>query len=135
MVKLWAFWIVFNLILFAIPQSMVEGTVLILAPLAGLFVYALVTKDVMQSLLLGTFSMYILWHKFGAVNGFFADLMTSLSDEENHVYVLFLMWRCDHCIKKKRKYQKLCEVYHIQIWKKRENDPSIIGYLCRCNVD
>ena len=46
MVKLWAFWIVFNLILFAIPQSMVEGTVLILAPLAGLFVYALVTKGI-----------------------------------------------------------------------------------------
>ena len=67
MVKLWAFWIVFNLILFAIPKSMVEGTVLILVPLAGLFVYALVTKDVMQSLLLGTFSMYILWHKLGQI--------------------------------------------------------------------
>lgn len=92
MVKLWVFWIVFNLILFAIPKSMVEGTVLILAPLAGLFVYALVTKDVMQSLLLGTFSMYILWHKFGAVNGFFADLMTSLSDEENiTMYMSFFL--------------------------------------------
>lgn len=92
MVKLWAFWIVFNLILFAIPKSMVEGTVLILVPLAGLFVYALVTKDVMQSLLLGTFSMYILWHKLGAVNGFFADLMTSLSDEENiTMYMSFFL--------------------------------------------
>ena len=92
MVKLWAFWIFFNLILFAIPKIVVEGTVLILVPLAGLFVYALVTKDVMQSLLLGTFSMYILWHKFGAVNGFFADLMTSLSDEENiTMYMSFFL--------------------------------------------
>lgn len=71
---------------------MVDGTILILVPLAGLFVYALVTKDVMQSLLLGTFSMYILWHKLGAVNGFFTDLMTSLSDEENiTMYMSFFL--------------------------------------------
>lgn len=40
--------------------------------MAGLFIYALVTKDVMQSLLMGTFSMYILWYKFGSIIAFFA---------------------------------------------------------------
>lgn len=92
MVKLWTFWIIFNVILFAIPKGVVENTILILVPLAGLFIYALVTKDVMQSLLMGTFSMYIMWHKFGAVGGFFADLMTSLSDEENiTMYMSFFL--------------------------------------------
>ena len=92
---------------------------MILAPLAGLFVYALVTKDVMQSLLLGTFSMYILWHKFGAVNGFFADLMTSLSDERKILPCICPFFLCGGVIiaLKKRKYQKLCEVYHIKFGK------------------
>ena len=83
MIKLWAFWIIFNVVLFFIPQSMVEGSIWILVPLAGLFVYALVTKDVMQSILMGTFSMYILWYKTGAVGGFFNDVLVSLSDEDN----------------------------------------------------
>lgn len=56
MVKLWAFWIVFWVVLFLVPTKMVTGSFWILVPLAGLFVYALVTKDVMQSLVLGTFS-------------------------------------------------------------------------------
>lgn len=92
MVKLWTFWILFNVILFALPKGVVENTILILLPLVGLFIYALVTKDVMQSLLMGTFSMYIMWHKLGAVGGFFSDLMTSLSDEENiTMYMSFFL--------------------------------------------
>lgn len=92
MVKLWSFWIVFNVILFFIPKSVTEGSILILLPLAGLFVYALTTKDVMQSLLMGTFSMYILWYKFGVVGGFFNDLLTSLADEENIImYMSFFL--------------------------------------------
>lgn len=92
MVKLWSFWLIFNVVLFLIPKNMIEGTLWILVPLAGLFVYALVTKDVMQSLLMGTFSMYILWYKLGAVNGFFGDLMVSLSDEENiTMYMSFFL--------------------------------------------
>ena len=92
MVKLWAFWLVFNVVLFLIPRSMIEGTAWILVPLAGLFVYALVTKDVMQSLLMGMFSMHILWYKQGAVNGFFSNLMVSLSDEENiTMYMSFFL--------------------------------------------
>lgn len=63
MVKLWAFWIVFWVVLFLVPTKMVTGSFWILVPLAGLFVYALVTKDVMQSLVLGTFSCYILWYR------------------------------------------------------------------------
>lgn len=50
---------------------MAKESIWILVPLAGLFVYALVTKDVIQSLLMGTFSMYILWYKWGAVGSFF----------------------------------------------------------------
>lgn len=92
MVRLWIFWIVFNMVLFVIPKSMIEGTIWILVPLAGLFVYALTTKDVMQSLLMGTFSMYILWYKTGAVGGFFNDCLVSLSDEENiEMYMSFFL--------------------------------------------
>lgn len=92
MVKLWIFWIIFNVILLAVPRSMIEGSIWILVPLAGLFIYALVTKDVMQSLLMGTFSMYILWYKFKAVGGFFDDLLVSLADEENiTMYMSFFL--------------------------------------------
>lgn len=92
MVKLWTFWIIFHVILFMIPRSVTEGSIIILVPLAGLFVYALVTKDVMQSLLMGTFSMYILWYKFGMIGGFFGDLMVSLKDEENiQMYMSFFL--------------------------------------------
>lgn len=92
MIKLWVFWIIFNVVLFFIPQSMVEGSIWILVPLAGLFVYALVTKDVMQSLLMGTFSMYILWDKTSAVGGFFNDVLVSLSDEDNiTMYMSFFL--------------------------------------------
>lgn len=74
MVKLWIFWILFNIILFFIPHSVSKESIWILVPMAGLFIYALVTKDVMQSLLMGTFSMYILWYKFGSIIAFFLRL-------------------------------------------------------------
>ena len=83
MVKLWAFWIVFWVVLFLVPTKMVTGSFWILVPLAGLFVYALVTKDVMQSLVLGTFSCYILWYKGACFGGFINDLYTVLGDPEN----------------------------------------------------
>lgn len=92
MVKLWIFWLIFNAILFAVPQSVTEGTVLILVPLAGLFVYALVTKDVIQSLIMGTVSMYILWYKLGVVTAFFDDSIVVLSDSENvEMYMSFFL--------------------------------------------
>ena len=92
MVKLWAFWIIFWIALLIVPKSMVDGTILILVPMAGLFVYALVTKDVMQSLILGTFSCYIMWYKFGCFNGFIDDLYTVLADEENiEMYMSFFL--------------------------------------------
>lgn len=92
MVKLWIFWILFNAILFFIPKSVVSGSILLLVPLIGLFVYALVTKDVIQSMIMGMFSMYILWYKLGAVGGAFNDLMVSLQDEENiEMYMSFFL--------------------------------------------
>ncbi len=92
MVKLWTFYLILNVIFFCLPKGLVNGTILILAPLAGLFVYALVTKDVMSSLVLGTFSMYILWYKFGAVGGFFNDLESVLADKENiEMYMSFFL--------------------------------------------
>ena len=60
--------------------------------MAGLFIYALVTKDVMQSLLMGTFSMYILWYKFGSIIAFFRDCKVVLADEENiEMYMSFFL--------------------------------------------
>nr|WP_288664762.1 Na+/H+ antiporter NhaC family protein [uncultured Anaerostipes sp.] len=60
--------------------------------MAGLFIYALVTKDVMQSLLMGTFSMYILWYKLGSITAFFNDCKVVLSDEENiEMYMSFFL--------------------------------------------
>ena len=77
MVKLWIFWILFNIILFFIPHSVSKESIWILVPMAGLFIYALVTKDVMQSLLMGTFSMYILWYKFGSIIAFWGGQKVS----------------------------------------------------------
>lgn len=92
MVKLWTFWIIFNVILLLIPKSVVEGSIWILVPLAGLFVYALVTKEIMESLIMGTASMYILWYKFGFIKGFFDDLLVVLSEEENiQMYMSFFL--------------------------------------------
>lgn len=92
MVKLWTFWIILNVILWLIPQSVTKGSILIFVPLAGLFVYALVTKDVMSSLLMGTLSMYILWYKGGFLNGFMKDTLSSLADSENiEMYMSFFL--------------------------------------------
>ena len=92
MVKLWIFWILFNIILFFIPHSVSKESIWILVPMAGLFIYALVTKDVMQSLLMGTFSMYILWYKFGSIIAFFRDCKVVLADEENiEMYMSFFL--------------------------------------------
>ncbi|MCI6857914.1 MAG: hypothetical protein MR867_01285 [Eubacterium sp.] len=92
MVYLWIFWIIFNVVLFFIPHSVSKGTFWILVPMAGLFIYAHVTKDVMQSLLMGTFSMYILWYKTGMIGHFFEDCETVLADPENiEMYMSFFL--------------------------------------------
>ena len=92
MVRLWTFWIIFNIILFLIPHSISKESFWILVPMAGLFIYALVTKDVMQSLLMGTFSMYILWYKLGSITAFFNDCKVILADEENiEMYMSFFL--------------------------------------------
>ena len=92
MVKLWIFWIIFNVVLLLVPRSISSESIWILVPMAGLFIYALVTKDVMQSLLMGTFSMYILWYKFESVGAFFNDCKVVLADEENiEMYMSFFL--------------------------------------------
>ena len=92
MVRLWTFWIIFNIILFLIPHSISKESFWILVPMAGLFIYALVTKDVMQSLLMGPFSMYILWYKLGSITAFFNDCKVVLADEENiEMYMSFFL--------------------------------------------
>ena len=92
MVRLWTFWIIFNIILFLIPHSISKESFWILVPMAGLFIYALVTKDLMQSLLMGTFSMYILWYKLGSITAFFNDCKVVLADEENiEMYMSFFL--------------------------------------------
>lgn len=92
MVKLWIFWLLFNLVLYFIPRNATEGTVLILLGLAGLFLYALSTADVMSALLLGTFAMYIQWYKLSAIGAFFSDMEESLCDAENvEMYMSFFL--------------------------------------------
>ncbi|MCR4842462.1 MAG: hypothetical protein K5840_04255 [Eubacterium sp.] len=90
MVSLWIFWFFFCVGLFLLPQSVTQGSVLLLLPLVGLFVYALLTRDVMSALVLGTLAMYIQWYKFGAISAFFMDMQTSLCDAENvEMYMSF----------------------------------------------
>lgn len=92
MVKLWIFWIIFNVVLWFIPKSATEGTILLLLPIVGLFIYALTTKDVLSALFLGTLSMYILWYKGGAIGHFFEDAETALSDPEDiEMYMSFFL--------------------------------------------
>lgn len=92
MVRLWIFWIIFNVGLVLLPKDQIEGTLWILVPLAGLFIYALVTKDVLESLLMGTISMYLMWHKGGFIDAFVKDLTTNLQDEETiGMYMSFFL--------------------------------------------
>lgn len=92
MVKLWLFWILFWIVLLIVPTEMVQGSFWILVPMAGLFIYALTTKDVIQSLVFGTFSCYILWYKSGCFGGFLNDLYVVLGDAENiEMYMSFFL--------------------------------------------
>ena len=92
MVKLWVFFGVLNMIFLFLPKSTIEGSILILAPIVGLFVYALVTKDVMSSLLLGTFSSFVLWYKTNCIGAFFDAIMVVSQDEENiQMYMSFFL--------------------------------------------
>ncbi len=92
MVKLWIFFLGLNIIFFFLPKSMIEGSILILTPIVGLFVYALTTKDVMSSLFLGTFSSFVLWYKTNCIGAFFDAVMVVSQDEENiQMYMSFFL--------------------------------------------
>lgn len=92
MVKLWMFFLTLNIVFLCMPKHMVEGNILILAPIVGLFIYALTTKDVMSSLLLGTFSSFILWYKLDCVGKFFDTVLAVCQDEENiQMYMSFFL--------------------------------------------
>ena len=92
MVCLWIFWIVFCTALFFLPRQVVEGTIWLLLPLVGLFIYALTTQDIMSALVLGTLAMYIQWYKLGAIAAFFSDMQLSLCDAENvEMYMSFFL--------------------------------------------
>ncbi len=91
-VILWIFWIIFNIVLFVIPSDMVYGTVWLMIPLVGLFIYALVTKDVMQSMFMSTLSMFLMCYKQDAVGGFCGDLTSCLHYRENiEMYMTFFL--------------------------------------------
>lgn len=90
--RLWSFYLTFNLILFFIPKNISKGTFLILLPMIGLFIYALVTKDVMESSIMGVFSMYLLWYKWNMISAFFHDCKIVLSNHENiEMYMSFFL--------------------------------------------
>lgn len=90
--KLWVFWIVFQVVLWMLPRNVIQGSVLIMLPLAGLFIYALVSRDVMESLIMGTLSMYLMWYKQGALLGFLKDISLNLQDEETiSMYMSFML--------------------------------------------
>lgn len=92
MMKLWIFFILFNILLFFIPRNISKASIWILVPMIGLFIYALVTKDVFQSSLMGTFSLYILWYKWNAITAFFNDCKIVLADSENiEMYMSFFL--------------------------------------------
>lgn len=90
--KLWIFFILFNILLFFIPRNISRASIWILVPMIGLFIYALVTKDVFQSSLMGTLSLYILWYKWNAITAFFNDCKIVLADSENiEMYMPFFL--------------------------------------------
>lgn len=90
--KLWVFWIIFHMILWFLPNHLVKDSILILLPLAGLFVYALVSKNVIETLVIGTLSMYVMWYKQGALVAFIKDLSSNLQDEETiSMYMSFML--------------------------------------------
>lgn len=67
---LWVFWIIFNIGLYFIPNSVTQDSIVLLLPVAGLFLYAIVSQQVYEAMFLGTVSMYILWYKGNALSAF-----------------------------------------------------------------
>lgn len=83
MYYLWIGWVIFHVILFLIPKEAVVNSGLILLPILGMFIYAMVSRDVFQGLAFGTFSMYLLYYKTKAPWGFVDAIGETLSDTEN----------------------------------------------------
>lgn len=81
-IKLWAFWIVFNVVLFLLPNEMVAGSILCLLPIVGLFIYALVSKEVFEAMVMGCVAMYIMWYKGGFFYAFIDNTFANLTDPD-----------------------------------------------------
>ena len=86
--RLWIFWILFNVLLFLIPNDVVRGSILCLLPIAGQFVYAIVTKDVYEAVILGTLANYIYWYKGDFITAFAENTTANLSDPETILMII-----------------------------------------------
>lgn len=80
--NVWIFWILFNVVLYFLPNDMVRGSILCLLPIAGQFAYAIVTKNVYEAVVLGTIANYIMWYKNGFVTAFVDNTVASVCDPE-----------------------------------------------------
>lgn len=80
--NVWIFWILFNVVLYFLPNDMVRGSILCLLPIAGQFAYAIVTKNVYEAVVLGTIANYIMCYKNGFVTAFVDNIVASVCDPE-----------------------------------------------------
>ena len=90
---LWIFWILFNVALFLLPNDMIYGSLLCLLPFAGQFVYAIVTHEIYESLVLGVIANYLMWYKGDFIHAFANNVVGALCDSET-VLMLISFFLC-----------------------------------------
>ncbi len=90
----------------------------------------------MQSLVLGTFSCYILWYKGACFGGFINDLYTVLGDPENiEMYMSFFL--CGGLIIAMKRTGSTKGIYRIcdkQAEKGKAAAVMVTAGVCRCDI-
>lgn len=80
--KLWVFWIIFNIVLFFIPNSWTYSKITLLLPVAGLFAFAIISHELYEATFMGCLSMFVLWFKGSAVTEMAASMRKMLLDPD-----------------------------------------------------
>ena len=86
--NLWIIWILFNIVLFLLPNDLVRGTILCLLPTAGLFAYAIISKNVYEAIVLGTIANCIMWYRGDCIYAFMENTIYNVCDPETALLIV-----------------------------------------------
>lgn len=86
--NLWIFWILFNVGLVCLPNDLVRGSILCLLPTVGLFIYAIVSRNVYEAIVLGTLANYLMWYKGGFLYAFVENVVASVCEPDTSLMII-----------------------------------------------